>query len=161
MFSKRRAGIFKKANELSTLCCVKSTIVLSSLGDRAYSFGNLNVETTTDRFPNNNINNNNNNNYYNLPKNVTHELHKANGNAKLHQQNQELGWVKTLVKQENDRRKSNEKLRKALKSQRWCAPNIDDLNFLQLDDLKSSIMSFKQKFEMTMQDDTSLVNSYA
>ncbi|KAL6500729.1 hypothetical protein OROHE_025526 [Orobanche hederae] len=53
-FSKRRAGLFKKATELSILCGTQIAIVIFSLGGRAYSFGHPNVESVVGRFFNRN-----------------------------------------------------------------------------------------------------------
>lgn len=154
-FSKRRAGVFKKASELSTLCGAESAIVVFSPGDKAHSFGNPSVETITDRF----LNNNNNNN--NVPTtNEAYPLRRAHGDAATRQRNQELSRLEAQLKQEKERRKYNEILRKAPQSQTWSPPNLDDLNYQQLDELKRSILSFKQNLETKMQDATSLVNSY-
>ncbi|GFP81129.1 agamous-like mads-box protein agl62 [Phtheirospermum japonicum] len=53
-FSKRRAGIFKKATELSILCGAHIAIIIFSLSGRAYSFGHPNVESVAGRFFNRN-----------------------------------------------------------------------------------------------------------
>ncbi|KAE8734323.1 putative beta-D-xylosidase 5-like [Hibiscus syriacus] len=49
-FSKRRTGLFKKANELATLCGAQVAIVVFSPGGKPYSFGHPNVETVAERF---------------------------------------------------------------------------------------------------------------
>ncbi|XP_073148714.1 agamous-like MADS-box protein AGL29 [Henckelia pumila] len=51
-FSKRRNGLFKKATELSTLCAAKIAIIIFTQCNRAYSFGNPNVDYVTDLFSN-------------------------------------------------------------------------------------------------------------
>jgi len=43
-FSKRRSGLFKKANEISTLCAAEVAIVVFSPGGKPFSFGQPNVE---------------------------------------------------------------------------------------------------------------------
>ncbi|CAA0832345.1 AGAMOUS-like 29 [Striga hermonthica] len=53
-FSKRRAGLFKKATELSILCGAHIAIIIFSLRGRAYSFGHPNVESVAGRFFNRN-----------------------------------------------------------------------------------------------------------
>ncbi|KAK4399335.1 Agamous-like MADS-box protein [Sesamum angolense] len=53
-FSKRRAGLFKKATELSILCGAQVALIIFSLGGRAYSFGHPNVESVVGRFFNRN-----------------------------------------------------------------------------------------------------------
>ncbi|KAK4440144.1 Agamous-like MADS-box protein [Sesamum alatum] len=53
-FSKRRAGLFKKATELSILCGAQVALIIFSIGGRAYSFGHPNVESVVGRFFNRN-----------------------------------------------------------------------------------------------------------
>ncbi|CAL4899871.1 unnamed protein product [Urochloa decumbens] len=49
-FSKRRAGLFKKASELSILCGADVTAVVFSPAGKAFSFGHPSVESILDRF---------------------------------------------------------------------------------------------------------------
>ncbi|PON82358.1 MADS-box transcription factor [Trema orientale] len=51
-FSKRRTGLFKKANELATLCGTEVGVVVFSPGGKPYSFGQPNIESIADRFLN-------------------------------------------------------------------------------------------------------------
>ncbi|PON39940.1 MADS-box transcription factor [Parasponia andersonii] len=51
-FSKRRTGLFKKANELATLCGAEVGVVVFSPGGKPFSFGQPNVESIADRFLN-------------------------------------------------------------------------------------------------------------
>lgn len=53
-FSKRRAGLFKKATELSVLCGTQIALIVFSLGGRAYSFGHPDVQSIISRFSNRN-----------------------------------------------------------------------------------------------------------
>ncbi|KAF8666276.1 hypothetical protein HU200_053699 [Digitaria exilis] len=49
-FSKRRAGLFKKASELSILCEADVAAVVFSPAGKAFSFGHPSVESILDRF---------------------------------------------------------------------------------------------------------------
>ena len=49
-FSKRRTGLFKKANELATLCGAEVAVVVFSPGGKPFSFGQPTVESVADRF---------------------------------------------------------------------------------------------------------------
>ncbi|PUZ46628.1 hypothetical protein GQ55_7G096700 [Panicum hallii var. hallii] len=49
-FSKRRAGLFKKASELSILCSADVAAVVFSPAGKAFSFGHPSVESILDRF---------------------------------------------------------------------------------------------------------------
>jgi hypothetical protein len=49
-FSKRRNGLFKKANELSILCRAEVAIVVFSPGNKPYSFGHPNIHAVATKF---------------------------------------------------------------------------------------------------------------
>ncbi|KAJ4703825.1 Agamous-like MADS-box protein [Melia azedarach] len=51
-FSKRRNGLFKKANELATLCAAQVAIVVFSPGGKPFSFGHPSVDSVAQRFLN-------------------------------------------------------------------------------------------------------------
>ncbi|XP_038875004.1 agamous-like MADS-box protein AGL62 [Benincasa hispida] len=54
-FSKRRAGLFKKAGELSILCGVEVAIIVFSPNDKVFCFGHPDVEGLLDRYLNKNL----------------------------------------------------------------------------------------------------------
>jgi hypothetical protein len=49
-FSKRRAGLFKKASELAILCGAEVAAVVFSPAGKAFSFGHPSVEAILERF---------------------------------------------------------------------------------------------------------------
>ncbi|KAL4205151.1 hypothetical protein AMTRI_Chr01g135860 [Amborella trichopoda] len=49
-FSKRRAGLFKKASELCILCGAEVAVIVFSLAGKAYTFGHPCVDSVLDRF---------------------------------------------------------------------------------------------------------------
>lgn len=49
-FSKRRTGLFKKANELAILCGTAIVIVVFSPGNKPYSFGHPSVDAIASKF---------------------------------------------------------------------------------------------------------------
>ncbi|XP_076900311.1 agamous-like MADS-box protein AGL29 [Bidens hawaiensis] len=57
-FSKRRAGLFKKASELCILTGARIAILVNSPGGRFFAFGHPKADTIIDRYLNNNNNNN-------------------------------------------------------------------------------------------------------
>ncbi|KAL0384346.1 UNVERIFIED_CONTAM: Agamous-like MADS-box protein [Sesamum radiatum] len=149
-FSKRRSGLFKKASELSTLCGAESAIVVFSPGEKAHSFGNPDVETVANRFLNQNPHS----------RSDSDQLLMAHSRANMRQSNQELTSVESQLEQERKRKQEYKDKRKADEYQNWCPPNIDGLNYQQLDELRRSLLSFKQDFENKVQNATSLANSY-
>ncbi|KDP45198.1 hypothetical protein JCGZ_15063 [Jatropha curcas] len=51
-FSKRRAGLVKKASELSLLCGAQVALIAFSPGKKVFAFGNPNVDVVLDRYLN-------------------------------------------------------------------------------------------------------------
>ncbi|KAL0334986.1 UNVERIFIED_CONTAM: Agamous-like MADS-box protein [Sesamum radiatum] len=149
-FSKRRSGLFKKASELSTLCGAESAIVVFSPGEKAHSFGNPDVETIANRFLNQNPHS----------RSDTDQYLVAHSRANMRQSNQELTSVEGQLELERKRKQEHKDMRKANENQNWCPPRIDELNYQQLDELRRSLLSFKQNFENKVQNATSLANSY-
>ena len=49
-FSKRRAGLFKKAGELCVLCGAEVAVIVFSRKDKVFCFGHPDVETVLDRY---------------------------------------------------------------------------------------------------------------
>ncbi|KAK7369902.1 hypothetical protein VNO80_11950 [Phaseolus coccineus] len=49
-FSKRRTGLFKKANELSVLCGAEIAIVMFSPGKKPFSYGHPSVDVVADKY---------------------------------------------------------------------------------------------------------------
>ncbi|KAL9330132.1 hypothetical protein ACSQ67_005135 [Phaseolus vulgaris] len=49
-FSKRRTGLFKKANELSVLCGAEVAIVMFSPGQKPYSYAHPSVDVVADKY---------------------------------------------------------------------------------------------------------------
>ncbi|CAN0924094.1 Agamous-like MADS-box protein AGL61 [Linum grandiflorum] len=49
-FSKRRAGLFKKASELCTLCGVEIAVIVFSPAGKTYSFGHSDVGSIVKKF---------------------------------------------------------------------------------------------------------------
>ncbi|KAL0422498.1 UNVERIFIED_CONTAM: Agamous-like MADS-box protein [Sesamum latifolium] len=149
-FSKRRSGLFKKASELSTLCGAESAIVVFSPGEKAHSFGNPDVETIANRFLNQNPHS----------RSDSDQLLMVHSRANMRQSNQELTNVESHLELERKRKQEYKDMRKADENQSWCPPRIDELNYQQLDELRRSLLSFKQNFENKVQNATSLANSY-
>ncbi|KAK1369506.1 agamous-like MADS-box protein AGL62 [Heracleum sosnowskyi] len=49
-FSKRRAGLFKKASELCVLTGAEAAVIVQSPGNRVYAFGHPSVDSVVDKY---------------------------------------------------------------------------------------------------------------
>ncbi|KAH6772514.1 AGAMOUS-like 62 [Perilla frutescens var. frutescens] len=134
-FSKRRAGLFKKASELSTLSGAETAVVVFSPGNKPHSFGHPNVETLADRFLNRNV------------QEMSNDVNDADTLLEVHQRanlNQETLELNRLHHQlELERKRSLE-----LEAQRrWCGPDLDKLDYAKLSQLQKVLLQFKVQFE--------------
>ncbi|KAL1534478.1 MADS-box transcription factor 51-like [Salvia divinorum] len=133
-FSKRRAGVFKKASELSTLCGAESAILVFSPGNKPHSFGHPNVETVANRFlqANGGV----------APPgggNAADRLIMAHSEAAMYQRNQELVSTEAHLEREKQRRRELDGLVPPLQ--------MDDLNYEQLEQLRNSVMMFQSEIK--------------
>ncbi|KAE9601093.1 hypothetical protein Lal_00023720 [Lupinus albus] len=92
-FSKRRTGLFKKANELSILCGTEVAIVVFSPGNKPYSFGHPDVQSVAAKFleqeprSNNNVSSSCDSNMNMLNQQlaeVMNQLHEEEKKGKFH-----------------------------------------------------------------------------
>ncbi|KAL1534479.1 MADS-box transcription factor 51-like [Salvia divinorum] len=129
-FSKRRAGVFKKASELSTLCGAEAAVLVFSPGNKPHSFGHPSVEAVTNRFlqatgggapP--------------AGGNAADRLIMAHSEAAMYQRNQELVSLEAQLEREKQRRRELDGLVPVLQ--------MDELTFEQLEQLNYSVMAFK------------------
>ncbi|XP_070012650.1 agamous-like MADS-box protein AGL62 [Nicotiana sylvestris] len=92
-FSKRRAGLFKKASELCTLCGAEIALVVFSPGKKVYSFGHPCVDSVMDRFLTRNS----------QPNNGHNQLIVAHRNASVRDLNMELTNIEGILQMEKNR----------------------------------------------------------
>ncbi|XP_038893813.1 agamous-like MADS-box protein AGL29 [Benincasa hispida] len=129
-FSKRRNGLFKKANDLATLCGLEIAIVVFSPGGKAFSFGNPNVEDVIDRYLNRE------------PEAIRIPAVRENGMTK--KKNEELI---DLVKQLQMEKKKGEMMEKEMKS-RGELMKIEDLDLDELLKLKESLEKLRKNVKI-------------
>ncbi|CBI27469.3 unnamed protein product, partial [Vitis vinifera] len=118
-FSKRRAGLFKKASELCTLCGAETAIIIFSPGKKIYSFGHPCIESIIDRF---------------LARNPF-----LNAGA--------LQLFQAHLEAEKKRGEALDKTTKAFQRQCWWAAPVEELNLEQLQMLKVSLEMLRKKVE--------------
>ncbi|KAK4476960.1 hypothetical protein RD792_016130 [Penstemon davidsonii] len=142
-FSKRRAGLFKKASELCTLCGVEATIVVFSPGNKVYCFGHPNVETISNRFvtgilpkPTNSIN---------------QLIFDAHRDSTIRNLNLDLTQIESLLGMERKRGEGIDLIRKTGRMQKWFPTSIDEYNFEQLCVLKKTLSSLKKNFDVEVE----------
>lgn len=128
-FSKRRAGLFKKASELSTLCAAETAVVVFSPGNKPHSFGHPDVETVTNRFLNQNA----------LEASDADKLLEAHRRASLNRQTLELNRLQHQLEFERKRASEMEGQRR-----RWWGAALD---YAQLAQLEKALARFKDRFE--------------
>ncbi|XP_023001476.1 agamous-like MADS-box protein AGL29 [Cucurbita maxima] len=126
-FSKRRNGLFKKANDLATLCGLEIAIIVFSPGGKAFSFGNPNVEEVVDRY-----------------LNRKSEPIPPASEGMFEKENEELI---DLVKQLQLEKKKGEMLEKEMKS-RGESIKIEDLDLDELLKLKESLERLRKNVRM-------------
>ncbi|XP_075104623.1 agamous-like MADS-box protein AGL62 [Nicotiana tabacum] len=138
-FSKRRAGLFKKASELCTLCGAEIVLVVFSPGKKVYSFGHPCVDSVVDRFLTRNS----------PPNNGHNQLIVAHRNASVRDLNIELPNIEGILQMEKNGGEALQ-ARKRDTGHWWKAP-IEELNFFQLRQLKEAIECIKKKVEREAQ----------
>ncbi|KAK3432806.1 hypothetical protein EUGRSUZ_D00313 [Eucalyptus grandis] len=137
-FSKRRTGLFKKANELAILCAVQIAIIVFSPGGKPFSFGHPNVESILHRFLN----------QEKTPDEGTSKDAKSRDESatdgNLNQQ------LLDLLKRLNAEEKRGEMLEKMVKAKR--AAKGQPLGLPELGELKRSLEDLREKLRDRMND---------
>jgi hypothetical protein len=133
-FSKRRSGLFKKVNELCTLCGVDVALIVFSPSEKVFSFGHPNVDTVIDRH------------LSGIPpqNNSTMEFIEAHRSAKVRELNAELFQINNTLDEEKKCGDELSLLCKAFKAQFWWACPIDRMNRAQLELFKKILVELKK-----------------
>ncbi|XP_049392030.1 agamous-like MADS-box protein AGL62 [Solanum stenotomum] len=142
-FSKRRAGLFKKASELCTLCGAEIVIVIFSPdGKNVFSFGHPSVDRLVERFLGRNLP---------PPNNDVHNQQiVACREAGIRELKTKLMTLEGVLHMEKNRKKSLREIRKRADGVWWESP-IEELNLFQLQHLKKALEILKQKVEIEAQ----------
>ncbi|XP_011011679.1 PREDICTED: agamous-like MADS-box protein AGL61 [Populus euphratica] len=131
-FSKRRTGVFKKANELATLCGVQIAIIVFSPGGKPFSFGHPNVEFVAQSFLNRDK----------KPKVSVGSLVDSQQEARLEKLNSQLNDILGKLHYE---RKRGELLEKAVKLKGSEPKLIGELNLDELRKMKGELEELQEK----------------
>ncbi|XP_022724568.1 agamous-like MADS-box protein AGL29 [Durio zibethinus] len=136
-FSKRRSGLFKKANELATLCAAQVAIVVFSPGGKPFSFGHPSVEAVAQRFLNQEA----------KPKvSIPGQQVESQQETKVEKLSQRLN---DLLKQLEAEKKRGEMLDKAIKAngKRKYEKPINELNLHELLEMKQSMEELRENLK--------------
>ncbi|KAK6916158.1 Transcription factor, MADS-box [Dillenia turbinata] len=133
-FSKRRAGLFKKASELITLCDAKVALVVFSPGKNVYSFGYPQVDSVIDQY------------LTGIPTSRS-SLSRPHNDETMRELNAELTQVLEELEREQKRSKELDEAIKASATQNWWESPIEQLNVEQLQMLKNALDKLKQQIE--------------
>ncbi|XP_015072588.1 agamous-like MADS-box protein AGL62 [Solanum pennellii] len=135
-FSKRRAGLYKKACELCMLCGAEIAIVIFSPEGKIFSFGHPSVETLVERFLGRNLP---------PPNNDVHNQQiVAHREAGIRELNTRLMNLEGALQMEKNRGESLQEIRKKADGVWWQSP-IKELNLFHLQHLKRALEILKQK----------------
>ncbi|XP_043710086.1 agamous-like MADS-box protein AGL62 [Telopea speciosissima] len=137
-FSKRRAGLFKKASELCTLCGAETAILVFSPAGKVFSFGHPTVESIVERFL--------------TEKNPQQEatalpLVDAHRGASVRELNRKYTEVLNLMETERKRAEALNQLNpEVTQSVPWWEAPIENMGLLELNHLKI----FMEELKMNM-----------
>ncbi|KAL0741148.1 hypothetical protein Bca4012_082661 [Brassica carinata] len=131
-FSKRRAGLFKKASELCTLCGAEVGIIVYSPAKKPFSFGHPSVESVLDRYLSRN----------NLS--IAQEQKPQGNTAASGVLNMELTQIVSQLEEEKKKGQAMAEMRKA-NAVRWSMTNwwerpVEEMNMVQLQEMKSALV---------------------
>lgn len=128
-FSKRRTGLFKKANELSILCGAEIAVIVFSPGNKPYSYGHPSVDAVANKYLKQQSDPN-----FAQPNDVK-EDDSSNKNGKLDVLNQELADLQAQICQQE---KKSADLHKKLK-------RFEGIQLSKHKELKGSYVEFQLK----------------
>ncbi|KAM7250577.1 hypothetical protein ACFE04_022460 [Oxalis oulophora] len=134
-FSKRKAGIFKKASELATLCGAEVGILIFSPTGKSFSYGHPSIEEIGNKYFNMNPPRNDNNNTY----------VDSNRRLKVNEMIQEINDLEAKLDEEKEKAKYLRKLKESTQGQGWWDVPIEDLEMVEVEKMNVLIKNFHQK----------------
>ncbi|KAF9599808.1 hypothetical protein IFM89_001754 [Coptis chinensis] len=137
-FSKRRAGLFKKASELSILCGAETAVIVFSPAGKVYSFGHPLIETVIDRLLTPGLSPNTGDSSL-----LTGDLVGAHRAARIHELNREFTELSNQLEAEKKREKMLKKSMNA-NEQHFSWDSIDKLGLHELETLKAAMEEMKK-----------------
>ncbi|XP_058068914.1 agamous-like MADS-box protein AGL62 [Magnolia sinica] len=154
-FSKRRAGLFKKASELCILCGAEIAIIVFSPAGKAFSFGHPGVDSLIERFM-----------PHDTPplalSNISDVAHRG---ATVRDLNRQCTELLGQVEGQKKKRESLDQVIKAARSQSWWDAPIEQLGLIELEQLRGSMEDLRMKVvkradELLVQSSSSTAGSF-
>lgn len=134
-FSKRRAGFFKKASELCTLCGAEIGIIVFSPAKKPFSFGHPSVESVLDR-------------YLSRNNRSLAQTQQLQGNpAAGCELNMQLTQILSEVEDEKKKGQAMEEIRKASVRRsmiNWWEKPVEEMNMFQLQEMKHALEELRK-----------------
>ncbi|XP_019427190.1 PREDICTED: agamous-like MADS-box protein AGL62 [Lupinus angustifolius] len=133
-FSKRCTGLFKKVSELCTLCDAKVGLVVFSLPNKAFSFGDPSIDVVIDRYQ-----------MRDQPLNLGNMQYlEAHINANVHELNDKINRINEDLEIEKKCSEELAKKREEVQECLWWAAPIEEINGERVDQLKSTLVNLKK-----------------
>ncbi|KAL9683113.1 hypothetical protein QQ045_014929 [Rhodiola kirilowii] len=140
-FSKRKYGLFKKANEICTLCGAECAVVVFSPAGKVFSFGHPSVDTVVDQYLNGNLDP--------VPLGEPHIFFMEAGHhhqgANVEELSAELTDIKAGLEAAKKNGQSLEKRREERVANCWWERPVQEMDGDQLDTLKSAMLALREK----------------
>ncbi|GAV58485.1 SRF-TF domain-containing protein [Cephalotus follicularis] len=137
-FSKRKAGIYKKASELVTLCGAEIFIGIFSPSDKPFTFSHPSANSIANRFLG----------QIPPPNDYTQNILEARRQIRINELNQRYDELLRQTEAEKESSKASKQLMRDKESQGWWEATIEKLNQQELEhidtlfeDMKMNILS--------------------
>ncbi|CAM8959015.1 unnamed protein product [Rhodiola kirilowii] len=133
-FSKRCAGLFKKASELCTLCGVEIAIIVFSPAGKPFSFGHPSVESIVAKF---------------LKNTASCMVSSPCVESLSSELQQQMQWL--LQQQEAEKIKAEmlDEMRQAGRNKFWWEAPVHNLGLLELQQLQAALKDLKKNVAST------------
>ena len=133
-FSKRRAGLFKKACELCTLTGSQVGLVVFSPGEKAYTFGSPSIDFVIEMFESKSP----------KPVDTSTLLLEAHHKLGVRHLNNELTILENELEAKKKIGENLDQLRKVGQICHWWEAPINDLNLEQLENLQAALVELQK-----------------
>ncbi|XP_027064476.1 agamous-like MADS-box protein AGL29 [Coffea arabica] len=140
-FSKRRAGLFKKASELCTLTGSEVALVVFSPGEKVYSFGSPNIDAIIEKFE------------FSTPKSddASTLLLEAHHRFNVQHLNKQLSILENQLEAKKKIGETLNQLRQVGQIRHWWYAPINDLNLEQLESLHSALCELQNTVRIELE----------